>query len=106
MNLTNEEKKKIGDAASAMMQAFCEFRLAEDRLNIANSLSGNLAQIRLPDELIKNALAPYVGVFKEMQWKFFDALGIPLTNKEFLDWYSKQPPSMEQLKHKWKEVMG
>lgn len=106
MNLTNEEKKQIGDAASAMMQALCEFRLAEDRLNIANSLSGNLAQIRLPDELIKNALAPYVGVFKEMQYKFFDVLEIPLTNKDFWDWYNKQPPSMEQLKHKWKAVMG
>lgn len=106
MNLTNEEKKEIGDAASAMMQTFCEFRLAEDRLNTANTLSGNLAQIRIPDEIMKNALSPYAESFKNAQEKFFDVLGIPLSNKEFWGWYKNQPPSMEQLKRKYKEVLG
>lgn len=106
MNLTNEERKNIMDAASEMMRSFCEFHLAEDRLNIANSLSSRMANIKFPDELRGNALAPYAEAFKEMQCKFFDSLGIPLTNNEFWDWYNKQPPSMDKLKQKWKEVIG
>lgn len=106
MNLTNEEKKNIMDAASEMMRSFCEFHLAEDRLNIANSLSSRMANIKFPDELTGNALAPYAAAFKEMQCKFFDSLGIPLTNNEFWDWYNKQPPSIDQLKQKRKEVIG
>ena len=39
MNLTNDEKLKIGNAASEMMSSFCELRLAEDRLRIASTLS-------------------------------------------------------------------
>ena len=96
--LTNEEKKTIGDAATEMMQAFCAFRIAEEKLRVVNTLSGNLAQVIMSDEMFKNALDPYARQFKEMQNRFFDALGIPLTNKEFWDWYRKQPPSMEQLK--------
>lgn len=96
MDMTNEEKKNIGDAASAMMQAFCEFKLAEDRLQVASTLSGNLAQIRLPDELIRAALVPYIEEFKKCQEKFFDALGVPLSNKEFWEWNKKQPPIIEQ----------
>lgn len=106
MTLTNEEKKNIGDAASAMMSAFCEFRLAEDRLRIASTLSGNLADIHLPDELIINAIAPYAEAFKARQKDFFDALGIGEDNKEFWEWHEKQPPSMDELKRKSDRICG
>ena len=98
MQITNEEKKKIGDAASAMMSAFCEFRLAEDRLGTASILSGKLAGIRLPEELMMNAIAPYAEAFKVRQKEFFDALGIGEDNKEFWEWHKQQPPGMDELK--------
>ena len=100
MNLTNEEKKKIGDSVTAMMQAFCEFKMAEDRLKIANDLSANLVKIKLPDDIINAILKNYLDSFKQKQLEFFDALGISFDNKEFWDWYDKQPPSMDELKKK------
>ena len=100
MQITNEEKKNIGDAASAMMSAFCEFRLAEDRLRIAFTLSGNLADIHLPDELMMNAIAPYAEAFKSRQKDFFEALGIGEDNKEFWEWHEKQAPGKDGLKRK------
>ena len=106
MNLTNEEKGRIVNAANAMMVAFFEFRNARNRLDIANTIAGNLAQIRIPDNLLEGVLEPYEKVFKEMQEHFFDVVGIPKMDKEFWDWYKRQPPSIEQLKHKWKEVVA
>ena len=106
MNLTYEEQKKIGDSATDMMQAFCEFRLAEERLSIVNTLSGNIVQVSIPDEMFKNALDPYARQFKKMQDRFFESLGIPISNKEFWDWYNKQPPSIEQLKKRCQETKG
>ena len=100
MNLTNEEKKKIGDAATAMMQSFCEFKIAEDRLNVANSLSSNLVHIQLPKDILDSALNQYLDAFKQKQLEFFDALDIGLGNKNFWDWYDNQSPSMEDLKRK------
>lgn len=104
MNLTNEEKKNIGDAASAMMSAFCEFRLAEDRLGTASTISGKLAGIRLPEELMMNAIAPYAEAFKERQKEFFEALGIGEENKEFWEWHKQQTPSMDELKKSIREL--
>lgn len=105
MQITNEEKKHIGDAASAMMSAFCEFRLAEDRLSTASTLSGNLAGIRLPSGLMMNAIAPYAEAFKARKKEFFEALGIGEDNKEFWEWH-KQQQIMEELKSKPESTCG
>ncbi len=60
MTLTNEEKKKIADAAAQMMQTFCEFKLAEDRLATMNNLcSPSTAAFSLADtiDLVGDAMA-------------------------------------------------
>ena len=106
MNLTNEEKKRIGDAATAMMQAFCELKMAEDRLNIASSLSSKLVQIHLPNDVLNGALIRYVDAFKQKQNDFFETLGIGVGNKDFWEWYDRQLPSMDELTGKFKGIKG
>lgn len=100
MNLTNDEKLKIGNAASEMMSSFCELRLAEDRLRIASTLAGSLAEIRLPKKLVDNALVPYINAFKDKQEKFFEVVGMSHSNEDFWNWYDKQPPTMDELRKK------
>ena len=89
MDLTNEEKKKIADAATLLMQVFCEYRMAEDRLNMMNLLSGSLMKMALPEELIKNALAPFMTRFQLAKTSFFENLGIGEDNKEFWEYNEK-----------------
>lgn len=83
MNLTNEEKKKIADSATYLMQAFCEFRMAEDRLKTMNNLIGKVLDMGFNKEMSSAALSPYLEHLKEAQKNFFEILGIGEDNKEF-----------------------
>ena len=97
MNLTNEEKKRIADAATIMMQTFCEYRMAEDRLNIMRSLVGNVLQMRLGDEILQAALTPYMERMRTAQKEFFDALGIGEDNKEFWEYNASVEQNRRQV---------
>lgn len=97
MQATFEEKNRIGDAAIAMMQAYCTLRIAEDRLNHIGNLAGQLLKLNLfdngqtagGDDVRKIVLSPYVESFKDAQMEFFNSLGVGLDNKEFWEWCDK-----------------
>lgn len=95
MKLTNEEKKRIGDAATIMMQAFCEFKMAEDRMSTASTICGNLAGIAIPKDVFVAGIKPYADSFINAQKVFREELGVGDDNTEFWEWNKKQPPSME-----------
>lgn len=97
MTLTNEEKKKIADAAAQMMQTFCEFKLAEDRLATMNNLSGHLINMSLDDKTMQATILPYFGQFKKKQEEFFSLMGIQEDNKEF--WEYSQKVDKEKLRN-------
>ena len=98
MNITNEEKKRIGDSAAEMMLSYCE-----EHLHVAKKLGSSMAGIDLDGELLKSAITPFVLAFKQSQKKFFDALEIGDGHEDFWEWVKKyneeNPPSMEELKH-------
>lgn len=89
MNLTNEEKKRIADSATYLMQAFCEYKMAEDRLNIMSSLAGTLLKMGFNNEMSSAALNPYMNRLKIAQKNFFDALEIGEDNKDFWQYNSQ-----------------
>ena len=94
---TFEEKNRIGDAAIAMMQAFCSLKIAEDRLNHIGNLAGSLLKLNLFNggqaadgtDVREVILRSYIEEFKVRQLDFFNALGIGPENKEFWEWCDK-----------------
>lgn len=86
MELTNEEKKTIADAATLMMQTFCEYKMAEDRLSIMSNLSIGLIRVGLDKEAMERALQPYFERLRESRKSFFESLGIGEDNKKFWEW--------------------
>lgn len=90
MNLTNEEKKRIADAATTTMQAFCELRMAEDRLRTMNGLVGSILHMGMDKGMMEMALLPYVERMKKSQVEFFKVLGIEESNKEFWEYNAKE----------------
>lgn len=106
MQLEKEDKKKILDAASDMMGAFSEMRVAVERMKIFHTIAGNLAGIQFPADVVKSGLNPFEEAFRKARERFCTLIGVGSDDKEFWEWYDSQPPSMEQLKHKKKEVMG
>lgn len=105
MNITNEDKKRIGDSAAAMMLAYCDWKIAEEHLRVAKKLGSSMAGIDLDGELLKSAITPFVLTFKQAQKNFFDALEIGEGHDDFWEWVKKyneeNPPSMEELKHRF-----
>lgn len=89
MQLTNEEKKRIADAATMMLQTFCEYKIAEDRLRTMNTMMGKALEMGLPSEMVEAALVPYRGRVEAAQRGFFETLGIGEGNKEFWEYVSK-----------------
>lgn len=87
MELTNEERKAIGDAAVKMMQTLCECKLAEDRLEVARSLARRMAGVEVPGEAMEGAVSAYREKFATARAEFFEALGIGAGNEEFWEWY-------------------
>lgn len=107
MELTNEEKKKIADAATLMMQTFCEYRMAEDRLSIMSNLSIGLIKVGLDKSATERALLPYFERLRESQKSFFGVLGIGEDNKEFWDWNRQEEEQMreEAIEKEQKQVV-
>jgi hypothetical protein len=83
MNLTNEEKKAIADSATMLMQRFCEYQMAQDRLKTMNEFVSNQLHMQLDREMIASALAPYGERMRKAQMEFFMTLGIEESNKDF-----------------------
>ena len=98
MQLTREEQLRISKAAIEMAKAFSLLGLAENRLNIANNLSCNLVEIRVPDSVLETVLKPYKEQFMEAHKRFFESLGIGDDNKEFWDWAKQQCSAMSEVK--------
>lgn len=86
MELTNEEKKAIADSATMLMQRFCEYQMAQDRLGTMNGFVSNLLHMQLDKEMIDSALAPYIERMKKAQMEFFRTLGIEESNKDFWEY--------------------
>lgn len=89
--LTNEEKNRIGDAAIAMMKAFAEWMVAEDRLNVMGNMTSSMLGLNpfQCDNVRLASLKPYMEAFKKSQGEFFKELGTELDNKEFWEWCDK-----------------
>ena len=89
MNLTNEEKKAIADSATMLMQRFCEYQMAQDRLKTMNGFVSNNLHMQLNTEMIDSALAPYIERMKKAQMEFFMTLGIEESNKDFWEYNAR-----------------
>lgn len=113
MQATFEEMNRIGDAAIAMMQAYCTLRIAEDRLNHIGNLAGQLLRLNLfdggqtagGDDVRKIVLSPYLETFKVAQMEFFNSLGVGLDNKEFWEWCDKQNREKKETEKKSDGIM-
>lgn len=91
MELTNEEKKGVLDAAMELIVAHCTYRLAEDRFNTMNQLNGTFLQMGFDEKVKEAALKDYAQTIKDRQEKFFLSLGIK-EGDEFSKWIETQIP--------------
>lgn len=107
-SLTNEEKNRIGDAAIAMMNAFAEWKIAEDRLNHIGTLAGRLLNLNLFNSGLHVAdgtdvrevvLRSFIEKFKAIQLDFFNSLGIGPENKEFWEWCDSHNKEQTKVDH-------
>ena len=90
MELSNEEKKKLFNAALELGKALTTMCMAKERLTSMSNLSAKLLAIKMDEETIALATSKYEEAYGTAVEKFLFAMGVKDDNDPFRNYLEEQ----------------